>query len=68
MIVYGDGARLARRSPCRPRPLLTEFCRGCYLAFQAGDCTMAAQSQAEAPVEARRCRGAAGRCAGTLRR
>jgi hypothetical protein len=56
--------RLARLSRYRPRPLLTEFYRGCYLAFQAGYYTMAAQSQAEAL----RCRAAAGRYAEALRR
>jgi hypothetical protein len=60
--------RLARRSPYRPRPVLTAFYRGCYLAFQAGSYTLAAQAQTEAPAEALRCRAATCRYAGTLRR
>ncbi len=52
MIACGDGARLARRGPYRPRPLLTELFRGCYLAFRAGFFTLAAQSRADAPAEA----------------
>jgi hypothetical protein len=60
-------ASLALRSPYRPRPTLTAFYRACYLAFQAGYWTVAAQAHAEA-AEALRCRFAAGRYAAELRR
>jgi hypothetical protein len=60
--------RLARRSPYRPRPVLTDFYRGCYLAFQAGYDAMAAQAQPAAPAEAQGCQDAACRYAGSLRR